>query len=136
VRDSITSRHKRLLAAIEGLPPAWRGDTSRIDQSPEVKPGDFGAFVKLGPALGKGMRGEVSYPLRHKDYLLDIAHHDDSMVIEFDSGLVDFGELTIFAWPLLGATGFVATVVLSYRVFGGKPNSSIYGPGSNPDDHR
>jgi len=101
VRDSIASRHKRLIAAIEALPPAWRGDTSRIDQSPEVKPGDFGAFVKLGPALGKGMRGEVSYPLRHKDYLRDIAHHDDSMVIEFDSGLVDFGELTKQVFPAL-----------------------------------
>jgi hypothetical protein len=45
-----------------------------------------------------------------------------------------YSELTIFAWPLLSATGFVATVVLSYRVFGGKPNSSIYRPGS--DDPR
>lgn len=47
-----------------------------------------------------------------------------------------YGELTIFAWPLLGLTGFVATVVLSYRVFGGPPNSSIYRPGANSDDRR
>ncbi len=57
--------------------------------------------MKLGPALGKGLRGEVSYPLRHKDYLRDIAHHDDSMIIEFDSGGVDFGELTRQVFPQL-----------------------------------
>jgi hypothetical protein len=45
-----------------------------------------------------------------------------------------FGELTIYAWPLLGVAGFIATVVLSYRVFGGPPNSSIYRPGPNSSD--
>ena len=47
-----------------------------------------------------------------------------------------FSELTIFAWPLLSVVGFIATVVLSYRVYGGAPNSSIYGPGANSDDRR
>ena len=47
-----------------------------------------------------------------------------------------YGELTLFAWPLLGVAGFVASVVLSYRVFGGPPNSSVYRPGANPDDRR
>jgi hypothetical protein len=47
-----------------------------------------------------------------------------------------FGELTIYAWPLLGVVGFIATVVLSYQVFGAAPNSSIYGPGTNSDDDR
>lgn len=50
------------------------------------------------------------------------------------AAMLFYSELTIFAWPLLGATGFVATVVLSYRVFGATPNSSIYRPGANPDD--
>jgi hypothetical protein len=100
-RDSIAKRHERLVAAIGSLPPAWQGDLSRIAATPEVQAGDFGAFVKLGPALGKGLRGEVSYPLRHKDYLRDVAHHDDSIVIEFDSSLVDFGELTQKVFPAL-----------------------------------
>jgi hypothetical protein len=47
-----------------------------------------------------------------------------------------YGELTIYAWPLLGAVGFIATVVLSYRVFGAPPNSSIYRPGTNSDDRQ
>ena len=47
-----------------------------------------------------------------------------------------FSELTIFAWPLLGVVGFIATVILSYRVYGGAPNSSIYRPGANSDDRR
>jgi hypothetical protein len=47
-----------------------------------------------------------------------------------------YGELTIYAWPLLGAVGFIATVVLSYRVFGATPNSSIYRPGANSNDRR
>ena len=45
------------------------------------------------------------------------------------AAMLFYSELTIFAWPLLGATGFIATVVLSYRVFGGTPNSRIYRPG-------
>ncbi len=50
-------------------------------------------------------------------------------------GMLFFRELTIYAWPLLAVVGFVATVVLSYRVFGAAPNSSIYRPGANTDDH-
>ena len=100
-RDSIAKRHERLLAAIAKLPPAWLGDLSRVTAAPEVQAGDFGAFVKLGPALGKGLRGEVSYPLRDKDYLRDIARHDDRLVIEFDSGQVDFVELTTIVFPAL-----------------------------------
>ncbi len=47
-----------------------------------------------------------------------------------------FAKLTIYAWPLLGVIGCVATVVLSYRVFGAAPNSSIYDPRSSSKDRR
>ncbi len=47
-----------------------------------------------------------------------------------------YRDLTIYAWPLLGAVGFIATVVLSYRVFGATPNSSIYRPDANSEDRR
>lgn len=47
-----------------------------------------------------------------------------------------FGELTIYAWPLLGVAGFIATLVLSYRVFSAAPNSSIFDPRDNSEDRR
>jgi hypothetical protein len=100
-RDSIAKRHEKLVAAIGGLPPAWQGDLSRIQVTPAVNDGDFGAFVKMGPGLGKGLRGEVSYPLRDKEYLRDIARHDDALVIDFDAAQIDFGELTQKVFPAL-----------------------------------
>jgi hypothetical protein len=43
------------------------------------------------------------------------------------------------AWMILAFTVFsaacsLATLVLSYNVFGGRPNSSIHGPGASRDD--
>jgi hypothetical protein len=66
-----------------------------------VNDGDFGAFQKLGPALGKGLRGEVSYPLRDKEYLRDAARYDDSLFMDFDAAQIDFAELTQKVFPAL-----------------------------------
>jgi hypothetical protein len=44
------------------------------------------------------------------------------------------GGVFVFAFAGFNAACGVAVAVLSYNVFGGRPNSSIHGPGAGSDD--
>jgi hypothetical protein len=44
------------------------------------------------------------------------------------------GGVFVFAFAGFNAACGVAIAVLSYNVFGGRPNSSIHGPGAGSDD--
>ncbi|MGX5174224.1 hypothetical protein ACUR5C_09415 [Aliikangiella sp. IMCC44653] len=100
LNDDISSRHNRFIKQQEGINSPWNISSDQVVIPSDIA-GELSSIVDLNKVLGKGLKGEIVYQLRSKEYLRDTAQYDDNLAIEFNPEKVDFSDLVQRVFPML-----------------------------------